>query len=85
MDRTNPLYWERRLSDRLACWIVTQGKSAGNLAEHSLVEFFRLHGMIVVGGVLSDGKEPGEAPAKGSNLTAVKKLAGKLNRLMERP
>lgn len=82
IDRTVPAYWEERLAGKAGGWIVTQAESAGMLAEHTLDEVCRQHGMLVVGGILCTGAAAGEAVANESNITAVKKLAGKFNRYL---
>lgn len=78
MDRSLPIYYPGALKGKLGTWLVTSEGDAAAMAEHSIMEFFRMHRMIATGGALSvNGAEP-DALQRDEAVKLTKDLAARL-------
>ncbi|MBI2304463.1 MAG: flavodoxin family protein [Chloroflexi bacterium] len=78
IDRTLPIYYQRLLKGKMGTSLVTNSGEGGLMAEHSLMEFFKLHNMITIRGIVCTGRHPGEAMDREENIRRVKQLAERI-------
>ncbi|MCL5958720.1 MAG: flavodoxin family protein [Chloroflexi bacterium] len=81
IDRTLPLYYPASLKGKIGTWLVTCEGDAGAMAEHSIMEFFRMHQMTMAGGALCvTGADP-DALERDDAVKAAKALAIRISEM----
>jgi multimeric flavodoxin WrbA len=84
IDRSLPHYDRQTLAGKIGSWVVTYEGDAGTLTEHSIIEYFRLNGMLIAPGALClTGAEP-NIQKYDKAVEAVKALAGRIAKLESR-